>query len=187
MRMRVVGAAVTLSALMLSGAGAAQAGSASAPRPGPQARVWVTTPDRAELLHERAPVSFSRGGSDQVTITVDPDTTYQRMDGFGASITDSSANVLYQLPAAQREKAMRSLFMANDPAVKHHNLVREYEHPELGRLRMLGQPVSFSETPVRDPGRPPTLGEHTDAILRELGYDDDAVADLRTKGVLRTP
>jgi crotonobetainyl-CoA:carnitine CoA-transferase CaiB-like acyl-CoA transferase len=91
----------------------------------------------------------------------------------------------HEVPAA----AVQTLteFMANDPAVKHHNLVREYEHPELGRLRMLGQPVSFSETPVRDPGRPPTLGEHTDAILRELGYDDAAVADLRTKGVLRTP
>jgi crotonobetainyl-CoA:carnitine CoA-transferase CaiB-like acyl-CoA transferase len=76
-------------------------------------------------------------------------------------------------------------FMANDPAVRHHDLVREYDHPELGRLRMLGQPIMFSDTPARDPGRPPTLGEHTDAILRELGYDDAAMADLRTKGVLR--
>jgi len=65
--------------------------------------------------------------------------------------------------------------------------VREYDHPELGRLRMLGQPVLFSDTPVRDPGRPPTLGEHTETVLRELGYDDAAVADLRTKGVLRKP
>ena len=91
----------------------------------------------------------------------------------------------HDVPAA----AVQTLteFMANDPAVKHHNLVREYDHPELGRLRMLGQPVVFSDTPVRDPGRPPTLGEHTDAILRELGYDDAAVAELRTKGVLRTP
>jgi crotonobetainyl-CoA:carnitine CoA-transferase CaiB-like acyl-CoA transferase len=91
----------------------------------------------------------------------------------------------HDVPAA----AVQTLteFMANDPAVKHHNLVREYDHPELGRLRMLGQPLVFSDTPVRDPGRPPTLGEHTDAILRELGYDDAAVAELRTKGVLRTP
>ena len=91
----------------------------------------------------------------------------------------------HEVPAA----AVQTLteFMANDPAVKHHNLVREYDPPELGRLRMLGQPVTFSDTPVRDPGRPPTLGEHTEAILRELGYDDAAVADLRTKGVLRKP
>jgi crotonobetainyl-CoA:carnitine CoA-transferase CaiB-like acyl-CoA transferase len=78
-------------------------------------------------------------------------------------------------------------FMANDPAVRHHDLVREYDHPELGRLRMLGQPVIFSDTPTRDPGRPPTLGEHTDAILHELDYDDAAIADLRTRGILRKP
>jgi crotonobetainyl-CoA:carnitine CoA-transferase CaiB-like acyl-CoA transferase len=77
-------------------------------------------------------------------------------------------------------------FMASDPAVRHHDLVREYDHPEVGRLRMLGQPLVFSDTPTRDPGRPPTLGEHTDAILRELGYDDAAIAALRTKKVLRT-
>jgi crotonobetainyl-CoA:carnitine CoA-transferase CaiB-like acyl-CoA transferase len=76
-------------------------------------------------------------------------------------------------------------FMRDDPAVHHHDLVREYEHPEVGRLRMLGQPLIFSGTPTRDPGRPPTLGEHTDAILGELGYDSAAVADLRARGVLR--
>jgi glucosylceramidase len=75
-----------------------------------QARVWVTTPDRAELLHERASVSFQRGASDRTTITVDPRTSYQTIDGFGASITDSSANVLYRLSPADREKTLRSLF-----------------------------------------------------------------------------
>jgi crotonobetainyl-CoA:carnitine CoA-transferase CaiB-like acyl-CoA transferase len=76
--------------------------------------------------------------------------------------------------------------MASDPAVRHHDLVREYDHPEVGRLRMLGQPLVFSDTPTQDPGRPPTLGEHTDAILREAGYDDAAIAALRAKKVLRT-
>ena len=76
-------------------------------------------------------------------------------------------------------------FMANDPAVRHHELVREYEHPELGTLRMLGQPLVFSETPTRDPGRPPTLGEHTEAVLEDLGYDAATIDELRAKGVLR--
>jgi len=91
----------------------------------------------------------------------------------------------HDVPAA----AVQTLaeFMAHDPAVRHHDLVREYDHPEVGTLRMLGQPVTFSETPLQDPGRPPTLGEHTEAILHDLGYDDDAIASLRTKGVLRKP
>ena len=91
----------------------------------------------------------------------------------------------YDIPAAPVQTLTE--FMANDPAVRHHDLVREYEHPELGKLRMLGQPLVFSETPTRDPGRPPTLGEHTDAVLRELGYDDATIHELRAKGVLRKP
>jgi len=91
----------------------------------------------------------------------------------------------YDIPAAPVQALTD--FMANDPAVRHHDLVREYDHPEVGRLRMLGQPMVFSDTPTRDPGRPPTLGEHTDAILHALGYDDAAIAELRARGILRKP
>src|SRR5689334_10009910 len=106
MRRRAFGAAVTAALLILSTAPAQAHGG----RRGPEARVWVTTVDRAEQLHERAPVAFTRGGSPETTITVDPGTTYQRMDGFGASLTDSAASVLYRLDPAARDAAMRSLF-----------------------------------------------------------------------------
>ncbi|WP_033438945.1 discoidin domain-containing protein [Saccharothrix sp. NRRL B-16314] len=77
---------------------------------GPRARVWVTTVDRAELMAERAPVAFGTGSSAHPTIVVDPDRTEQTVDGFGASITDSSANVLHGLAPAVREETMRKLF-----------------------------------------------------------------------------
>jgi len=103
MRTPVFGVALALAAASLTGPAQAQP-------PTTQVQVWVTTPDRAELLHERAPVAFHDGASDRTTITVDPRTTYQTMDGFGASITDSSADVLYRLSPADREQTMRSLF-----------------------------------------------------------------------------
>ncbi|MEV8444093.1 discoidin domain-containing protein [Actinosynnema sp. NPDC051121] len=74
------------------------------------ARVWVTTVDRGELLAERPPVPFRTGTSPHQTIVVDPDVTYQEVDGFGASITDSSAAVLSRLSPAVREETMRELF-----------------------------------------------------------------------------
>ncbi len=74
-----------------------------------------------------------------------------------------------------------------DPAVRHHDLVHEYDHPEVGRLRMIGQPLVFTETPTRDPGPPPTLGQHTDAVLRELGYTNAEIAALRARRVLGGP
>src|SRR2546430_5292675 len=45
----------------------------------------------------------------------------------------------------------------------------------------------FTETPTRDPGPPPTLGQHTDAVLRELGYTNAEIAALRARRVLGGP
>lgn len=73
----------------------------------------------------------------------------------------------------------------DDPAVRHHEMVREYDHPEVGRLRVIGQPLVFADTPTRDPGPPPLLGQHTDQILGEAGYDTAAIAELRQKRVVR--
>jgi glucosylceramidase len=105
MRRRAFGAAATAALLILTTAPAQAHGGRAT-----EARVWVTTVDRAEQLHERAPVAFGRGGSAETTITVDPGTRYQSMDGFGASLTDSAASVLYRLDPAARDQAMRSLF-----------------------------------------------------------------------------
>ncbi|GIG04213.1 discoidin domain-containing protein [Catellatospora coxensis] len=77
------------------------------------ARVFVTTVDRAELLRERDAVRFAPGRSAFPTIVVDPRQTYQSMDGFGASLTDSSASLLHGLDPAVRARVMRELF---DPA-----------------------------------------------------------------------
>jgi len=106
MNWHAIGGTVAVSALVLSGV-TVGADAARIPATNPStgsARVWVTTPDRAELLHERTPVAFTRADSKLTTITVDPDTKYQTMDGFGASITDSSAAVFYRLSAADRRR-----------------------------------------------------------------------------------
>jgi glucosylceramidase len=74
------------------------------------AHVWVTTPDGTDKLTPMAPVSFGSATPSAPTIVVDPTLTYQRMQGFGGAITDSSATVLYRLSPAVRAATMRSLF-----------------------------------------------------------------------------
>jgi glucosylceramidase len=76
------------------------------------AHVWITTPDGALKMSDAGSVAFRAGGdrSGALTVTVDPSRTYQRMDGFGASITDSSASVLYRLDKPTRDATMADLF-----------------------------------------------------------------------------
>jgi glucosylceramidase len=71
-------------------------------------RAWMTTGDQANLLTERPRSAFAAPVAGAPTITVDPSAAYQRMEGFGASITDSSATLL--AASAQRHAIMRDLF-----------------------------------------------------------------------------
>ncbi len=76
----------------------------------PEARVWLTTVDQSHLLEEQASVAFGEAASSEPTIVIDPEITYQEMDGFGASLTDSSAAVLSALSPEERDATMRKLF-----------------------------------------------------------------------------
>ncbi len=58
------------------------------------------------------------------------------------------------------------------------------EHPRLGAVRQVGLPYKLSETPASIRTAPPLLGEHTDEILTELGYDAAARADLHARDIV---
>lgn len=70
----------------------------------------------------------------------------------------------------------------NDAVFRERGLWTEYEHATLGRLPMLGRPYVFDRTPWRLRSGAPALGEHTAAILQELGYSDSEAAELRSEG-----
>ncbi|MEZ5098845.1 MAG: CoA transferase [Thermoleophilia bacterium] len=63
-------------------------------------------------------------------------------------------------------------------------MVVEAEHPQAGRIRMLGIPVKLSGTPGAVRRRPPLLGEHADELLAELGYGPAEIDALRADGAL---
>ena len=85
-------------------------GVAGAPSSSPRVNVWVTTADGQMKLSQQTPVAFSSGAPSYETLVVDPSRTFQTMTGFGGSITDSSASVLYSLSPTVRDAAMHMLF-----------------------------------------------------------------------------
>lgn len=71
------------------------------------ASVWLTTADRSHLLRQQGDVTFGSGGTGS-TITVNPNSTYQSMVGFGASFTDAAAWNIFNSP--RRNEIMNNLF-----------------------------------------------------------------------------
>jgi glucosylceramidase len=76
---------------------------------------WMTTGDQSKLLQQQTNVSFgANSGTAAATITVNEGTTYQSIDGFGASMTGSAAYVLNRnMSASQRDALLNDLFTGN--------------------------------------------------------------------------
>lgn len=68
--------------------------------------------------------------------------------------------------------------------VRYRQMVLEVEHPTAGTIRQTGAAVKLSETPGGIRAAPPTLGQHTDMILRELGYSPREIEEFRRDGVV---
>jgi len=71
-----------------------------------------------------------------------------------------------------------------DPHVRDRGMVQEMDHPEGGRIRVVGPAVKLSETAARLRRPAPRLGEHTAEVLREIGYPDAEIQALAASGVV---
>jgi O-glycosyl hydrolase len=108
-------------------------------------QVWLTTADLNTHLARQAGTNFVRGiGTSSTPIIVNEDKTYQQMDGFGASFTDSSAWLVYnKMSSKQRSTLMNNLFSTDGNGIG---------------LSVLRQPIGASDLSL------PSSGEYT--------YDD---------------
>lgn len=73
-----------------------------------------------------------------------------------------------------------------NPQLVARGMVVDTSHPEAGDFRRIGNPIRFStERPADERIVPaPTIGQHTDEVLRELGYTNDAIAQMHHQGAV---
>ena len=97
-----------------------------------------------------------------------------------------SADWLRALRAAEVPAApINDIVAAFDlPQARARAMTVDVEHPVLGPVRQVGLPFELSVTPASIRSAPPLLGEQTDEILAELGYDGPAIAALRSTGAV---
>lgn len=75
--------------------------------------------------------------------------------------------------------------VSQDPQVQALGMLKAYEHPRLNDFKLVDLPLSLDGRRSAQDLLPPELGEHSDAIMAELGYDEAEIAALREKGILR--
>jgi crotonobetainyl-CoA:carnitine CoA-transferase CaiB-like acyl-CoA transferase len=74
-----------------------------------------------------------------------------------------------------------------DPQILHNEAILEFEHPTAGSFRQARPAARFDKTPQNPRRRlPPLHGEHTDEVLRELGYAESDIARMRDEGLIPT-
>jgi crotonobetainyl-CoA:carnitine CoA-transferase CaiB-like acyl-CoA transferase len=71
-----------------------------------------------------------------------------------------------------------------DPQVQQLEMAQPVTHPRLGPMQLVGQGFTLSRAKATLRTASPDAGQHSDEILRELGYDDEAIAELRTASVI---
>ncbi len=92
------------------------------------------------------------------------------------------AQKLRHLPAGPIRTMKEAL---DEPEVKRRGMLKTYRHKRVGDVPIIGSNYRFSDTPVDDTQPPPSLGEHTDTVLADIGgFSPDEVKAMREKKVI---
>ena len=73
--------------------------------------------------------------------------------------------------------------IAEEPALRATGTIVEVDHPTRGKYLTVGNPIKMSDSPT-EVTRSPLLGEHTEEVLKQLGYSTDAITQMRADQVI---
>lgn len=73
--------------------------------------------------------------------------------------------------------------LIEDPALRERGIIQDVDHPQRGTFQNVGCPIRLSDSPV-EMKTSPLLGEHTEEVLRDIGFDQRRIEELRREGVV---
>lgn len=73
-----------------------------------------------------------------------------------------------------------------DPHYQARDMIQEVDHPKIGKMKMIGIPTKFSETPGQIKTPAPLFGQHTKEVLEELGYEQETINELNKNGIIKS-
>lgn len=150
----------------------------------------LSTPLRRKLLNATGLQDFRLGKRPEEIDPTDPETVEicakLVADGealFASKTTDEWMRILdeHGVPAGPVRYTEELL---DDEQVLENDFITSVDHPMLGPVRMAAPMIQMTDTPLEAQGSSPTLGQHTEDVLRELGYDEGRITSLREAGVL---
>jgi crotonobetainyl-CoA:carnitine CoA-transferase CaiB-like acyl-CoA transferase len=98
------------------------------------------------------------------------------MDDLIAALNEKGVPVA---PVNDMARAFRN------PQLQERGMIVEVNHPLAGPIRLVGNPVRYSETPVTRYEAPPTIGQHNEEVLSGLlSMTSAQIEELRTRGVI---
>ena len=130
----------------------------------------------SQTLHENILRGAFVGFVRNVPVAFDP----RRVEDFAGSFT--AKGVTWSVFRSFRQAVAEDLDCSPD-----NPMFATVEQPGIGSYPVPGSPVSFGALGREAPVRAPALGEHTDAILQELGYGEAEIGRLRDDGVVAGP
>ena len=115
------------------------------------------------------------------------DEVWKKLNEFAANYTKRELMATLNDLDVPCGPIMGTADLADDEHVRGREMWVELDHPQRGKWFNVGMPIKLSDSPARIE-RSPTLGEHTEEILKEvLGYDDAKISALKNSGAFSVP
>ena len=131
-----------------------------------------------DLVHDpRFADTISRGENRHELIPILDRVFAEKTYSEWAEILDNSGDFIFSPVQYLTE-------LPDDPQVVANDYITEVDHPDLGRVKLANHPVNYSETPHSIRSVAPELGQHTEEVILELGYDWEFISRLQDLGVI---